>query len=142
MVRFASVALLALAAIAGCGKTGTSPAGSGSGGSAALASKFGTPENTARTFFAACAAADWKAMGDCVSTSAPGLQGLRDNKISDVEREMFRDVIGAATIAEVRKSVDGKTVEVVFSGKKGGKLIPGSMMLELEGRDWKIVDVK
>lgn len=143
MLKFPAYALLAVALLAGCGdKKESSSGGSSSGGSSTPASKYGTPEDTAKAFFAACAAADWKALGECCSKTDEGIAEIRDGKLSDKEKENFKAGLGTAKVGAATKGADGKTADVAFTGMDHGKERGGTLKMVLEGSDWKVVDLK
>src|SRR5687768_467551 len=123
-------AILCVGIVAGCGKDeGTT--GTGSGGGAAAPSKYGTPEDTAKTMLAACVAGDWTAVGECCSKTAPGIDEVRDNKLSEGEKASFKTVLGPAKLGETTKSADGKTATVKFTATKGDKTKEGAFEMVL-----------
>ena len=146
MIRTLSVAVLTLALFTACGKdessSSSSGGGSGTGQTAPPASKYGTPESTAAAFIAAATSGDWLAAGECCSKTAAGIDEIRDQKLTEHEREGIKGALTGVKAEAATKSADGKTAEVKFKMMKDGKERQGVMKMEMEGSDWKLTDIK
>ena len=142
MIRTLSMAVLAVALFSACGKSESSSSSSSGGGSSSSSSKYGTPEDTAKAFMAACGKADWKAVGEACSKTAEGIAEFRDGKLSENEKKEIPPAFGAAKIGATTKAADGKTASVKFTAMDEGKERGGSLEMVLEGSDWKVTDLK
>jgi len=142
-MRLLAAGLACLVFACGCGKSDSTSGSGGSPSSGPSASKYGTPEATAKAFFAACAAADWKALGECCAPKDEGIAEIRDGKLSAKEKENFQKLLGAAKLGEATKGADGKTAAVKFTATSpSGKQKEGSLKMVLDGSDWKVVDLE